>query len=242
MASELGRGAQVRLDGDERKYARGGTTARLIDNIRSKQALEASGAAPTGNTPDGSLGDGTAADDEVLLPGGDGGFGNASTRDVGTAAGTVAAGDDSRIVAAADLAGVVGVESTGVSVDGSLVVARDPWALAAAVGAISNYSLLIENNASAHIRMQDGFNTHAWGMLVTSAGDFQISSLAGGGAVKLGAGVPVGITGALTLTPVFTAAPPADGTMMFERTSDTVLTIRMRGLDGVLRSAALALA
>lgn len=70
MASEAGRGAQVRLDEAARQRARGGGGGRLIDNIRDKHALEQSGAAPTGDTPDGSLRDGTAADDEVLLPGG----------------------------------------------------------------------------------------------------------------------------------------------------------------------------
>jgi hypothetical protein len=72
MASEVGRGAQVRLDDTARALARGGAGLRLIDSIRQKQALEAAGTAPDGNTPDGSLGNGTAADDEVLLPGGDG--------------------------------------------------------------------------------------------------------------------------------------------------------------------------
>lgn len=70
MASELGRGAQVRLDGDVRKYARGGTALRLIDNIREKLELEAGGTVAAGNNADGSAGDGTAAEDEVLVPGG----------------------------------------------------------------------------------------------------------------------------------------------------------------------------
>ena len=70
MASELGRGAQVRLDDTARRLARGGNASRLIDNITAKAAAEAAGTAPSGNTPDGSLGNGTAADDEVLVPGG----------------------------------------------------------------------------------------------------------------------------------------------------------------------------
>jgi hypothetical protein len=70
MASEQGRGAQVRLDDTARQLARGGNTSRLIDNIRAKQAAEQAGTAPSGNTPDGSLGNGTPADDEVLVPGG----------------------------------------------------------------------------------------------------------------------------------------------------------------------------
>ena len=72
MASERGRGAQVRLDDDARQYARGGTALKLIDNVRLKQAAEEAGTAPDGDTPDGSLADGTAADDEVLAPGGEG--------------------------------------------------------------------------------------------------------------------------------------------------------------------------
>jgi hypothetical protein len=73
MASEIGRGAQVRLDDTARALARGGNTARLIDNIRAKAAGEAAGTLPSGNTPDGSLGNGTAADDEMLVPGGEAG-------------------------------------------------------------------------------------------------------------------------------------------------------------------------
>jgi hypothetical protein len=73
MASEVGRGAQVRLDDTARQLARGGAGLRLIDTIVAKAALEAAGTAPSGSTPDGSLGNGTAADDEVLLPGGSGG-------------------------------------------------------------------------------------------------------------------------------------------------------------------------
>lgn len=70
MASEAGRGAQVRLDDTARQLARGGAGLRLIDSVRQKQALEDSGVAPSGLTPDGSLGNGVPADDEVLLPGG----------------------------------------------------------------------------------------------------------------------------------------------------------------------------
>jgi nitrous oxidase accessory protein NosD len=70
MASESGRGAQVRLDGDARQLARGGAGLRLIDSIRQKAEMEALGTAPNGNAADGSLPDGTAADDVVLAPGG----------------------------------------------------------------------------------------------------------------------------------------------------------------------------
>jgi hypothetical protein len=71
MASETGRGAQVRLDDTARQLARGGAGLRLIDTIAAKAALEASGTAPNGNTPDGSTTLGAAADDEVLGAGGD---------------------------------------------------------------------------------------------------------------------------------------------------------------------------
>lgn len=70
MASEPGRGAQVRLDDDARRLARGGGQQRLMETLVARAALEAVGATPSGLTPDGSWPDGTAADDEVLLPGG----------------------------------------------------------------------------------------------------------------------------------------------------------------------------
>jgi hypothetical protein len=72
MASEQGRGAQVRLDGEARQIARGGAGLRLIDSIVQKAALEAAGTVADGNRADGSTVTGTAADDEVLLPGGEG--------------------------------------------------------------------------------------------------------------------------------------------------------------------------
>ena len=70
MASEAGRGAQVRLDDTARQLARGGGALRLVDTVQQKAALEAAGLAPSGLTPDGSLPNGTAAEDEVLTPGG----------------------------------------------------------------------------------------------------------------------------------------------------------------------------
>lgn len=70
MASELGRGAQVRLDGDGRQLARGGTGLRLIDNIREKLEEEAAGAIADGSAPDGSTRNGAAARDEALITGG----------------------------------------------------------------------------------------------------------------------------------------------------------------------------
>jgi hypothetical protein len=71
MASETGRGAQVRLDGAARQLARGGAGLRLIDSIVAKQVLETTSVA-VGSRPDGSPPDGSAAEDEVILPGGDG--------------------------------------------------------------------------------------------------------------------------------------------------------------------------
>lgn len=90
MASEVGRGAQVRLDDLARRLARGGNTLRLLDNIVAKAAGEVAGTAPSGNTPDGSLGNGTAADDEVLLPGGIINATSISVRDFGAVGNGVA--------------------------------------------------------------------------------------------------------------------------------------------------------
>jgi len=44
------------------------------------------------------------------------------------------------------------------------------------------------------------------------------------------------------LTPATSATPPANGDLVFERTSDTSLTLRLKGTDGVVRSVALTLA
>ena len=44
------------------------------------------------------------------------------------------------------------------------------------------------------------------------------------------------------LTPPASATPAANGTLAFELTSNTSLTIKVRGLDGVVRSAVLTLA
>lgn len=70
MASEAGRGAQVRLDGEARQLARGGVAARLAENLEAKRVLEAAGAVADGSRPDGSTATGLAAEDEVLVPGG----------------------------------------------------------------------------------------------------------------------------------------------------------------------------
>jgi hypothetical protein len=66
MASEVGRGAQVLLHDVARQAARGATGNRLIDNIRTKQALEQSGVAATGDRADGSTSTGSAAQDFIL--------------------------------------------------------------------------------------------------------------------------------------------------------------------------------
>lgn len=87
MASGAGRGAQVRLDGDEQAAARGSLGRRLIDNIAFKQRIEGAGIAADGNGPDGSPGSGAAALDEVLTPGGRV-YGNSPSALPGAAPGT----------------------------------------------------------------------------------------------------------------------------------------------------------
>jgi len=70
MASIPGRGAQVRLDGDAQKLARGAGATRLVDSLEQKAALERAGISADGYTPDGSTVTGQAAEDEALTPGG----------------------------------------------------------------------------------------------------------------------------------------------------------------------------
>jgi len=70
MPSEAGRGAQVLLDEDARKAARGATGGRLMDNLLAKRAAEVSGAAATGDKPDGSTTTGAPADDVVIATSG----------------------------------------------------------------------------------------------------------------------------------------------------------------------------
>lgn len=70
MASIAGRGAQVRLDGDDQAAARGALAATLDGNTEAKRVLEFSGLAADGSTPDGSTLTGLAAEDEVLAGGG----------------------------------------------------------------------------------------------------------------------------------------------------------------------------
>jgi hypothetical protein len=47
---------------------------------------------------------------------------------------------------------------------------------------------------------------------------------------------------ALVLEPQASVTPHRPGSMVFQLTSDTALTVRVRGLDGVVRSATLTLA
>ena len=131
MASPAGRGAQVRLDGDAQKAARGALGQPLIPTLEAKRVLEFTGIAADGTAPDGSTRTGAAAEDEVLAPGGEivggGGDGNyvlpvaspsllggvkdgtgvsiagdgTLSVDYGTTAGTAAQGNDSRITGAA---------------------------------------------------------------------------------------------------------------------------------------------
>lgn len=70
MASEAGRGAQVRLDGDAMQIARGTKGGRLADNLAAQIALNGTGNVSDGNSPDGSARNGMPALDEVLAPGG----------------------------------------------------------------------------------------------------------------------------------------------------------------------------
>jgi len=70
MASLGGRGAQVRLDGEQQRAARGGLAGTLPDNVERKRLLEFAGAVSDGTTPDGSARSGIAAEDEVLAPSG----------------------------------------------------------------------------------------------------------------------------------------------------------------------------
>lgn len=66
MASVAGRGAQVRLDGDDQAAARGALAGTLAENVEAKRLLEFSGIAPDGSTPDGSTTTGLPAEDEIL--------------------------------------------------------------------------------------------------------------------------------------------------------------------------------
>jgi len=70
MALNPGRGAQVRLDGDAQKLARGGGAGRLDENAAAKAALERAGLSADGYSPDGSTVTGVIAEDEALAPGG----------------------------------------------------------------------------------------------------------------------------------------------------------------------------
>jgi hypothetical protein len=70
MASTPGRGAQVRIDGDAQKAARGVLSPSVEGNRDLKRALEAAGTVADGSTIDGSTQTGVAAEEEVLAPGG----------------------------------------------------------------------------------------------------------------------------------------------------------------------------
>lgn len=100
MASPAGRGAQVRLDGDAQKAARGGLGGTLIATLEAKRLLEYTGAASDGATLDGSTRTGVAAEDEVLAPGGVLVGGGGAAISFGSTAGTAAQGNDPRITGA----------------------------------------------------------------------------------------------------------------------------------------------
>lgn len=99
MASERGRGAQVKLDGAAQTLARGATGNRLVDNIIAKTALDASAVGYAGENADGSARDGTGAMDEVLSPDGIGGAGGGAVQSVAGRTGVV-------VLAAADVSGL----------------------------------------------------------------------------------------------------------------------------------------
>ncbi len=68
MADGVGRGAQVRLDGEQQRAVRGVGAATLWGNLEAKRSLEHSGAVSTGYTPDGSSPLGVPPEEEVLVP------------------------------------------------------------------------------------------------------------------------------------------------------------------------------
>lgn len=70
MASEPGRGAQVRLDGDARALARGAIYASVEANQSALRELERAGTVADGYTVDGSTSTGIPASDELLDVGG----------------------------------------------------------------------------------------------------------------------------------------------------------------------------
>lgn len=71
MAERIGRGAQVRLDGEQQRAARGAGAPTLFGNLEAKRSLEYSGIVSDGTTEDGSSPLGVPPEDEVLLPEGE---------------------------------------------------------------------------------------------------------------------------------------------------------------------------
>jgi len=70
MAPNPGRGAQVRLDTEAQKIARGAGGLTLAQSLEAKMLLDLQGNNSDGYTPDGSTPLGGLAEDEVLAPGG----------------------------------------------------------------------------------------------------------------------------------------------------------------------------
>lgn len=68
MALPVGRGAQVRLDGEQRRLARGAGAPTLAASLEAKRLLEHAGAVSTGYAPDGASPLGVPPEDEVLVP------------------------------------------------------------------------------------------------------------------------------------------------------------------------------
>jgi hypothetical protein len=130
MPSPAGRGAQVRLDGTAQAAARGGLGLPLLETSEAKRALELTGVSSDGATRDGSTRNGTAAEDEVLAPGGIF-VGGGGTISFGTTAGTAAQGNDPRIVGALPAAVAAQTYATPAAVQAAVqaVVGAAPAAL-----------------------------------------------------------------------------------------------------------------
>jgi hypothetical protein len=108
-----------------------------------------------------------------------------------------------------------------------------------------NYSLLpslvVANGSGAHMQLWDSAIANGWGINLNGA-DFRINRLGGSGAINLGNGAPVNVTGALALTGTATlagsslataatlASPPALGSTTPASVHATTLTANSAGL------------